>query len=177
MLRRVPVPTRDQMAEQHRAAFDELTAVRGRLPTTGILSVTAHSPEIALAINRLSDSLGDSTVLSDKFRRLAFLIAARSVDCQLIWNGQALLGRQSGLGDSLVDALRDRKPLPPLAADEAAVVNFGLELTETNQVSQETFQGALDVLSVQGLTEFTTAIGYTRMLALNANAFTIDLPD
>jgi hypothetical protein len=64
-----------------------------------------------------------------------------------------------------------------MPADEAAVVNYGLELTGTNQVSQQTFQAALDQLGAQGLTEFTTSMGYFRMLALNANAFAIDLPD
>jgi hypothetical protein len=64
--------------------------------------------------------------------------------------------------------------MPP---DEAAVVSYGLELTGTNKVSQETFQAALNQLGVQGLTEFTTSMGYFRMLALNANAFTIDLPE
>ena len=64
--------------------------------------------------------------------------------------------------------------LPPY---EAAVVNYGLELTRTHRVAQATFQAALDQLGVQGLTEFTTHIGYYQMLALNANAFTIDLPE
>ena len=57
------------------------------------------------------------------------------------------------------------------------MVNYGIELTGTNQVSQSTFQAAIGVLGAQGLTEFTTFMGYYRMLALNANAFTIDLPD
>jgi len=34
-----------------------------------------------------------------------------------------------------------------------------------------------DQLGMQGLTEFTTSMGYFRLLALNANACTIDLPD
>ena len=38
-------------------------------------------------------------------------------------------------------------------------------------------QAALDQVGLQGLTEFTTYIGYYRMLALNANAFTIDIPE
>ena len=99
------------------------------------------------------------------------------MDCQFIWNAQAPAGRRAGLSDALVDALRDRKPLPTMPPDEAAVVHYGLELTATNQVSQETFQAAVDQLGVQGLTEFTTSMGYFHMLALNANAFTIELPD
>ena len=64
-----------------------------------------------------------------------------------------------------------------MPSDEAAVVHYGLELTGTNKVSQATFQAALDQLGVQGLTEFTTSMGYFRLLALNANACTIDLQD
>ena len=64
-----------------------------------------------------------------------------------------------------------------MAPDEAAVVNYAVELTTTNKVSDTTFQAALQQLGVQGLTEFTTHIGYYRMLALNANAFTIELPE
>jgi len=71
----------------------------------------------------------------------------------------------------------DRETLRFLAVNEAAVVHYGLELTGTNKVSQATFQAALDQLGVQGLTEFTMSMGYFRLLALNANACTIDLPD
>ena len=177
MPRRTPIITRDQVAEEHQAAYDEITAIRGRPPTVGPTSVLINSPEMALRANRLSEYLGEHSSLSDKVRRLAGLIAARSMDCQFVWNAHATAGRRAGLSDDLVDALRDKAPLPPLAPDDAAVVAYGLELTNSNQVSQPTFQAALDQLGVQGLTEFTTFMGYYRMLALNANAFTIDLPD
>jgi hypothetical protein len=64
-----------------------------------------------------------------------------------------------------------------LPDDEAPLVQYGQELVTTSHVSQEVFQAALDQVGLQGLTEFTTYIGYYRMLALNANAFTIDVPE
>jgi 4-carboxymuconolactone decarboxylase len=177
MARRIPVMTRDQVAEEHTAAYDEIASIRGRPPVMGPSSVMIYSPEMALRANRLSEYLGEQSNLPEKIKRLAALIAARSMDCQFIWNAHAAAGRRAGLSDALVDALRDKKPLPAMPPDEAAVVNYGLELTGTNQVNQETFQAALDQLGAQGLTEFTTSMGYFRLLALNANAFTIDLPD
>ena len=168
---------REQVAEEHRAAYDEVTAIRGRPPVVGPSSVMIYSPEMAIRANRLSEYLGEQSNLPEKIKRLAALIAARSMDCQFVWNAQAAAGRRAGLSDALVDALRDKKPLPAMPADEAAVVHYGLELTGTNQVGQETFEAALDQLGVQGLTEFTTSMGYYRILALNANAFTIDLPE
>jgi 4-carboxymuconolactone decarboxylase len=177
MARRVPIITRDQVAAEHTAAYDEITSIRGRPPVVGPTSVMIYSPEMALRANRLAEYLAEQSHLPEKIKRLAALIAARSMDCQFIWNAQAPAGRRAGLSDALVDALRDKKPLPAMPPDEAAVVNYGLELTATNKVSQETFQAALDQLGAQGLTEFTTSMGYFRMLALNANAFTIDLPE
>src|SRR5712691_8670797 len=177
MARRVPVMTRDQVAEEHRAAYDEITAIRGRPPVLGPSSVMIFSPEMALRANRLSEYLEEHSTLSEKLKRLAALIAARSMDCQFIWNAHAAASRRAGLSNALVDALREKQPLPAMPPDEAAVVHYGLELTGTNKVSQATFQAALDQLGVQGLTEFTMSMGYFRLLALNANACTIDLPD
>jgi 4-carboxymuconolactone decarboxylase len=136
-----------------------------------------YSPEMALRANRLAEYLAEQSPLPEKIKRLAALIAARSMDCQYVWNAQAPAGRRAGLSGALIDALREKKPLPAMPADEVAVVHYGLELAATNQVGQETFQAALDQLGAQGLTEFTTSLGYFRMLALNANAFTIDLPE
>jgi 4-carboxymuconolactone decarboxylase len=98
------------------------------------------------------------------------------MDCQFIWNAHAARGRREGLSDALVNALRDRQPLSPLSADEAAVVHYGTEFFSTHKVRQETFQAALAQFGAQGLTELTTLMGYYALLAFNANAFEIDLP-
>ena len=177
MARRVPVVTREELPEEHRAAYDEIAGIRGRPPVVGPSSVMGHSPEMAVRVNRLSEYLTESSELPENIKRLAAIIAARSMDCQFIWNAHAAASRRAGLSDALVDAIRDRKELPAMSADESAVVNYGLELTGANKVSEETFAAARDRLGVKGLVEFTTTMGYYRMLALNANACTIDLPD
>ena len=104
------------------------------------------------------------------------LTAARSMDCQYIWNAHAASGRREGLSDALVDALRDNQPLPALAADEAAVINYGREFFRTHRVSDATFQAAVEQFGVHGLTNLTNLMGYYALLAFNANTFTIDLP-
>jgi 4-carboxymuconolactone decarboxylase len=104
------------------------------------------------------------------------LTTARELDCQYIWNAHAASGRRAGLSDALVDALRNKRDLPPLAADEAAVVNLGQEFFRTHRVSDATFQAALQQFGPQGLTELVTLMGYYGLLAFNANTFAIDLP-
>lgn len=52
-----------------------------------------------------------------------------------------------------------------------------MEFFKTHQVSQGTFQAALEQFGARGLTELTTLMGYYALLAFNANAFEIDVPE
>lgn len=176
MARRVPILTREKVPEEHRAAYDELAGIRGRAPMVGPSSVRIHGPEMVVRVGRLSEFLGEQSDLSEGAKKLGALIAARSVDCLFVWNAHAAAGRRAELDDALMDALRDKKKLSAIASDEAAVAEFGQELTRTNRVSQKTFDDAVAQLGVRGLTEFTTLMGYYRMIALNANAATLTCP-
>jgi hypothetical protein len=64
-----------------------------------------------------------------------------------------------------------------MPADEAAVVNDGMGCFKTHKVCQATCQAALEQFGALGLAELTTLIGYYALLAFNANAFEIDLPE
>jgi len=167
--------SRDQVAEQHRRAFDEVTAAPGGIGS-GPTSILKNSPELARRAMHLSGYLRNESSLPKKVQELAMLTAARAMDCQYVWNAHAASGRREGLSDALVDALRDDQPLPTLAADEAAVINLGMEFFRTHKVSQENFQAVLDQFGRQGFAELTTLMGYYAMLSFNANAVELDLP-
>jgi 4-carboxymuconolactone decarboxylase len=136
-----------------------------------------NSPEMRRRANHLVNYLRDDSSLPKKIQELAMIITARSMDCQFIWHAHAARARQQGIRDEFVDALRDNQPLPALPADEQTVVNYALELFKTHQVSPATFQAALEQFGALGLTELTTLMGYYSLLAFNANAFEIDVPD
>ena len=55
-------------------------------------------------------------------------------------------------------------------------MDYAKELFDTNRVSEGTFKAALDHFGPQLLTELTTKMGYYSMLALNVNAFDVDVP-
>jgi 4-carboxymuconolactone decarboxylase len=104
------------------------------------------------------------------------LVTARELDCQYIWNAHAGSGRREGLSDALVDAMRDKRDLPSLADDEAAVVNLGRDFYRTHRVSDASYQAAVAQFGVHGLTNLVNLMGYYALLAFNANTFMIDLP-
>ena len=103
-------------------------------------------------------------------------VTARENDCQYIWNAHAASARAAGVSDATVDALRDRKALPELAADESAVVRYGQEFFRTRRVSKGTSQLALEQLGTRGAVELGLVLGSYALLALMVNSFDVDLP-
>ena len=120
--------------------------------------------------------LRNESSLPQHVRELAMLTTARAMDCQYIWNAHAALGREAGLSNNLVDSIRDKRPLPRLSAEEAAVVNCGTEFFATHRVSENTFDAMMNLFGVQGLVELTSLMGYYAMLAFNANTVELGLP-
>ena len=173
---RVPALSRDNIPEDQRAAFDEMVQQRGGVPNTGPGSVMLNAPEVAQRALALALYLRTETSLPPRIRELGMLVAARENDCQFIWHAHAPAGRQAGLKDEIVDALRDKQEIPGLAPDEAATVKYGQEFFRTRRVSQSTFDAALAQFGVLGLTELTNLMGCYAMLAFNVNAFGVELP-
>ncbi len=174
---RLPVLTRNQAPEEFLEAFDEETAASGGVVESGPGSVMIYSPEMRRRANHLVGYFREVTDLPHKLQELAMLVTARHMDCQYIWYAHAARGRQQGLSDELVDALRDRKTLPDMPPDEAALVAYATEMFNNHRVSAETYQTALDLFGARWLTELMSMMGYYTLLAYNANSCEIDLPE
>ncbi len=148
----------------------------GSVPRHGPGSVMIHVPKAHRWATGLNHYLRDESSLPKKVQELAMLVTARELDCQHIWNAHAASARKAGVPNALVDALRDRKELPALASDEAAVVHFGREFFRTHKVSRGAFQAALEQLGRQGVVELGLTLGNYSLLALMINSFDSDLP-
>ena len=171
---RIPAASRESVPENQRVVFDELVKSRGEVPASGPGSVMLNAPEVAKRGLELSAYLRRETSLAPRISELGMLLTARENDCRFIWDAHAADGRAAGLKKELVDNLRDKKELTNLAADEAAVVNYGREYFRTHRVSQATFDAALAQFGVLGLTELTNLMGAYALLAFNINAFEVE---
>ena len=58
-----------------------------------------------------------------------------------------------------------------------AILVLGLQYHQTYIAIPATFDAALNQLGALGVTELSTLIGYYSLLAFNANAFEIDIPE
>ena len=173
---RLPAATRESVPEAQRDVFDEMVKGLGSVPRYGPGSVMIHVPKAHRWATGLNHYLRDESSLPKKVQELAMLVTARELDCQHIWNAHAASARKAGVPNAVVDALRDRKELPALAPDEAAVVHFGREFFRTHRVSRGAFQAALEQFGRQGVVELGLTLGNYSLLALMINSFDSDLP-
>lgn len=174
---RLPVVTRDQVPEQFREAFDEMTAESGGTITSGPGSITINSPEMARRRNHVTHYLRYETTFPKNIQELAIITTARAMDCPYVWNAHAPAARRAGVSDALIDALRERRPLPAMSPAEAAVIHYATEFFQTHKVSPPTFQAALDQFGAQHLTELTALMGHYAQTAFFLNAFEVQLPE
>jgi 4-carboxymuconolactone decarboxylase len=173
---RLPLATREGVPENQRAAFDDLVKGYGAVPRHGPSSVIINVPRAQQLVNALNQYLRTESSLPKKIQELAMLVTARALDCQYIWNAHAASARASGISDATVDALRDRKELPKMPDDEAAVVRFGQEFFRNHRVSKGAFQALLEQLGQQSAIEVSLILGSYSSLALVVNSFDVDLP-
>ena len=173
---RTPTVTRDMVPEKYRESFDHEVAISRNAMENGPGSVMINSPEMRKRANHLVFYFREESELPHNIQELLMIMTARAKDCQYVWFAHAARAREQGISNDFVDALRDKKPLPKLQGAEQIVVDYATELFSTNRVKDETFKAALDHFGPQLLTELTTMMGYYSMLALNVNAFDVDVP-
>ena len=172
---RLPLASRDTVPAGQEDTFDEITQNGANVPPYGPGSVMTHVPEASKHATGLNQYLRNRSSVPLKAAELAMLVAAREMDCQHIWNAHAGSAREAGVPDAVVDAIRDRKLLPELSADESAVINLGREILRNHQVSRGGYQSALEVFGQQGVIELTLILGNYTMLAMLINTFETDL--
>ncbi|HAA95806.1 MAG TPA: hypothetical protein DCE26_08975 [Dehalococcoidia bacterium] len=174
---RIPAATRESVPQDQVGAFDELVASRGSVPQIGPVAIQINAPELAKRGEHLRAYIrADGSTVPQDMQELAMITTARELDCQFIWEAHAAAARKEGLSDELVDSLRDKKELPALSPQEAAVINYGREFFRTHRVSQPTFDAAMEQFGLRGLVELTNLMGYYSCLAFNINAFDVGLP-
>jgi 4-carboxymuconolactone decarboxylase len=173
---RIPLVTRDQIAEKEKPAYDAFIQARAGRPNVGPYSLLAHMPEMAQKLDALRLYLRDEASLSQKLQELVMISVAREMGCAFIWYAHAAAARQAGVRDDVVDSIRERRPLTTLDADERAAVDFTRELLQNRKVSRPTFDAATARFGQRGTMTLTNLIACYAVLAYNMNTYELEAP-
>ena len=165
------IVSRDDIAAEHHALFDELAALRGRI--SGPSTVVLHSPGLARPWNEISEYLHRHSVVEAPHAELAVCATAREKDCAYIWNAHVPLARKAGVPAGTIDLLRDRRNVIGMSGAEMAIVQYVRQLIQTNRIESGVFDQLLREHGPQWLVELTVWIGRYQALAGILNGFDV----
>jgi len=123
----------------------------------------------------LTNYLRYGTQFEKKYQELAIITTARLMDCAYVWNAHAPAARKEGIADELINALRERKPLPEMSDQENIIITYATEFYTTHKITQTTFDKALSLFGTQYLVELTTLMGHYAQTAFILNAFDVQI--
>ena len=173
---RIPLVTRDQVADKDKPAYDAFMQARTGRPNVGPYTLLLHMPEMAQKLEALRLCLRDETSLSQKLQELVMISVAREMSCGFIWYAHAAAARKAGVRDDIVDNIREHRPLTHLDPDEQAAVDFTRELLQNRKVSKGSFDAATTRFGQRGTMTLTNLIACYAVLSYNMNTYELEAP-
>jgi 4-carboxymuconolactone decarboxylase len=126
---------------------------------------------------RLGEILRFGTILPPKLNELAILVTARRWNSQIEWHIHAEAARKAGLGDEVIDALKNAEEPKFVDKAEAIVYEYARQLQTHGTVAESVYSRVVGQWGAVGVDELTAVIGYYTMVSMTLNAHEIPMPD
>jgi 4-carboxymuconolactone decarboxylase len=165
---RMPPLPREAMSEAQRAAADELIA-GPRKGVKGPFIALMRSPELMARLQKVGEYLRFQSSVPQRLNEFATLIVARDWHQQFEWFVHAPAALREGVAAETLDALREGRRPPTMAADEALVYELVTELCARRGISDATYADALNTLGEQGVIDLVSLVGYFTSISMVLN--------
>jgi 4-carboxymuconolactone decarboxylase len=162
-----PLEQEAMTAEQRRVAQVLLDGPRHGLP--GPFHALLRSPELADRVRSLGDYIRFQNALPAKVCELIILMVARFWSAQYEWHAHRRHSLKAGLDPAIADALDVGRRPDHLDVEEALAYDFVSELLEHKDVSDLTYQAAIDRFGERGVIDMVSTAGYFCFVSLVLN--------
>ena len=185
---RLPVLSSEEMtAEQVDLYREILSGPRGQGPRAVLLSngrgglagpfnAMLYAPAVGHALQELGAAIRFRTSLAPRIREMAILVVARAWDSEYERASHEPIGREAGLADPEIEALR--AGVEPGFTDKQEQVAYSVvrALVGPADLDDQEYAAATDALGEQALVELSTLVGYYATLALQLRIFRVFEP-
>jgi len=166
---RLPLPKRDDVDEDARKIFDDMTRKSPRpLPRL-------YDPKLAKPMSEAAYYLKNETGLPSRLLEIAVLVTAREMDCQFEWTQNEPHGRDPAnphhIDPAIIEAIKFGRPTTGLGEKEQAVIAFGREMIGQKKVSPPTFAKVVRLFGRKETVELVELMANYSAAALELAAF------
>lgn len=165
---RMPPLAREAMNDAQRAAADELIA-GPRKGVKGPFIALLRSPELMARLQKVGEYLRFGSAIPARLNEFATLVVAREWTQQFEWFVHVPLALKEGVSPATIDALREGRRPPSMAADEALVYDFIVELTTRRGACDATYQACVERFGEQGVIDLVSLVGYFTLISMALN--------
>jgi 4-carboxymuconolactone decarboxylase len=183
---RIPSTATAEMTDEQRRLYESITGgPRARNPfgitdsdgaITGPFNAMLLHPPVGDALQRLGAAIRHSGTLSDRAREMAILMVAAHLGSGYEQFAHEHVGRQLGLTESEVVALREGQQLDLTDAEECATTRATRRLLDHGTLTDDEYADAVATLGAAKLFELSTLVGYYRIIAMQLHVFGVDRP-
>jgi 4-carboxymuconolactone decarboxylase len=167
MARLPPITSKDQVAADHRTAFDSIVQSRGAVQ--GPFTMFLHSPELAGRVAHLGAYVRFEGSLDMRVRVLAAMTVAREFEAVYVWGAQTGGARRLGVPETTITAIRENHSRG-VPSEDAEIIEFTRQLLRRHRVDDGSAKAILARFGNDGFIQLTGAIGYYTLLAMTVNA-------
>jgi 4-carboxymuconolactone decarboxylase len=172
---RIPYINKDNATREVADIFTKMEA--NGADVLNLWKMAAHSPATLIHMVRLGNSILSRTQLDPKLRELAILRVAEILDCEYERQAHTVFGKDIGLTDRQIIAVKDWGKSSVFSMAEQAVLRYTDEITRNGKVSRATFSETEKHISYMEMMDLTVAAGFYGMLARLLLTFEVDLED
>ena len=142
----------------------------------GPFNAMLYAPAVGHALQELGAAIRFRTKLTPRIREMAILVVAQAAGSDYEQASHEPIGRDAGLTESELDALRADND--PKFADEQESVAYSTAraLTVARDLDDDEYAEAINALGEEGLVELSTLVGYYATLALQLRIFRVPAP-
>jgi 4-carboxymuconolactone decarboxylase len=155
----------DLPTDRH-AEFDSIVEVLHGV--RGPFAILMQSPGLAQKVMQAGAHVRLKSTLTSVERELIILAVAREKDATYEWASHITTGRNAGLREEAIEAVRNRGDVAGLEPDERDIITFVRQLLQTNRVEQGLFDALLARHGARWLVELAATVGqYQHISAIN----------
>ncbi len=173
---RLPMPAESDLSPRQKEVLDQVrNGPRGGV--RGPFAAMIRSPELAVLAQELGAHVRFRSCLNDRVREIVICRTAAHLKAQYEWFAHARIGREAGIAEATLEAMRKGETPTGMPEDEAVAFAFTDEMLRTNRVSDATYAKAKETFGEEGVIEIVGASGYYSLVALTLNVAEVPLPD